>query len=105
MYPTLLQADPEVVDQLRSDMQSLLTEVSDLSRRNDEIMQARDQDLVVIQDLNAQIKEYKRKYELAKTELRNVKGASSISVGPTFLFADEIRSSYIPAFPADTKAR
>ena len=69
------QADPEVVDQLRSDMQGLLTEVSDLSRRNDEIMQARDQDLVVIQDLNAQIKEYKRKYELAKTELRNVKGA------------------------------
>jgi archaellum component FlaC len=82
-YLTLVQADPEALDQLRSDMQSLLTEVSELSRRNDEIMQARDQDLVVIQDLNAQIKEYKRKYELAKTELRNVKGALSISVGPT----------------------
>jgi protein SPA2 len=71
---SLVQADPEVLDQLRSDMQNLLTEVSDLSRRNDEIMQVREQDLVVIQDLNAQIKEYKRKYELAKTELRNIEG-------------------------------
>jgi hypothetical protein len=67
-------------------------------------MQARDQDLVVIQELNAQIKEYKRKYELAKTELRNVKGALSISVGPTSPFTDDMRSSYIPAFPADTQA-
>src|SRR5262249_40385085 len=68
------QTDPEVVDQLRSDMQALLTDLSDLSRRNDEIMQARDSDLAAIRDLNAQLKEYKRKYELAKTELRNVKG-------------------------------
>jgi hypothetical protein len=32
----------------------MLTAVSDLSRRNDEIMQAYDQDLVVVQDMNAQ---------------------------------------------------
>ena len=62
------------MEQLRSDMQGLLTELSDLSRRNDEIMQARDSDLGTIRDLDSQLKEYKRKYELAKTELRNVKG-------------------------------
>lgn len=57
-------------------MEGLLTELSDLSRRNDELMTAKDSDLVVIRDLDNQLKEYKRKYELAKTELRNVKGKS-----------------------------
>jgi len=68
------QADPEVIDQLRSDMEGLLSEVSDLSRRNDELMTSKDSDLVVIRDLDAQLKEYKRKYEQAKTELRSTKG-------------------------------
>lgn len=51
-----------------------MTELSDLSRRNDELMTAKDSDLVVIHDLDLQLKEYKRKYEQAKTELRSVKG-------------------------------
>lgn len=56
-------------------MEGLLTELSDLSRRNDELMTAKDSDLVVIRDLDTQLKEYKRKYEQAKTELRSMKGA------------------------------
>lgn len=72
-----LQADPDIVDQLRTDMEGLLTELSDLSRRNDELMTAKDSDLIVIRDLDMQLKEYKRKYEQAKTELRSVKGAST----------------------------
>ncbi|KAJ3867975.1 hypothetical protein EV359DRAFT_70843 [Lentinula novae-zelandiae] len=71
-------ADAEVVEQLRSDMQGLLIEVSDLSRRNDELMTAKDSDLVVIRDLDNQLKEYKRKYEQAKTELRSVKATSQL---------------------------
>lgn len=55
-------------------MEGLMTELSDLSRRNDELMTAKDSDLVVIRDLDSQLKEYKRKYEQAKTELRSVKG-------------------------------
>jgi hypothetical protein len=55
-------------------MEALISEVSDLSRRNDELMLSKDSDLVVIRDLDAQLKEYKRKYEQAKTELRSVKG-------------------------------
>lgn len=51
-----------------------MTELSDLSRRNDELMTAKDSDLIVIRDLDTQLKEYKRKYEQAKTELRSVKG-------------------------------
>lgn len=55
-------------------MEGLLSEVTDLSRRNDELMSSKDSDFVVIRDLDAQLKEYKRKYEQAKTELRSVKG-------------------------------
>ncbi len=55
-------------------MQGLLRELEELSRRNDELMTAKDSDLVVMRDLDAQLKEYKRKYEQAKTELRSVKG-------------------------------
>lgn len=55
-------------------MQGLLVELSDLSKRNDELMTAKDADLVVIRDLDNQLKDYKRKYEQAKTELRSVKG-------------------------------
>ncbi|KAE9408640.1 hypothetical protein BT96DRAFT_913786 [Gymnopus androsaceus JB14] len=71
-------ADAELVEQLRSDMQNLFVEVGDLSRRNDELMTAKDSDLVVIRDLDNQLKEYKRKYEQAKTELRSVKATSQL---------------------------
>lgn len=70
-------ANPEIMDQLRSDMEGLLAEVSDLSRRNDELMTSKDSDLVVIRDMDIQLKDYKRKYEQAKTELRSLKGALS----------------------------
>lgn len=56
-------------------MEGLMTELQDLSRRNDELMTAKDADLTVIRDLDTQLKEYKRKYEQAKTELRSVKGS------------------------------
>ncbi|KAJ7128977.1 hypothetical protein C8R43DRAFT_1026667 [Mycena crocata] len=71
-------ADPEIVDQLRNDMEGLLGELGDLSRRNDELMTAKDADLVVIRDLDNQLKDYKRKYEQAKTELRSVKATSQL---------------------------
>lgn len=71
-------ANPEIMDQLRSDMEGLLAEVSDLSRRNDELMTSKDSDLVVIRDMDIQLKDYKRKYEQAKTELRSLKATSQI---------------------------
>ncbi|GJE91341.1 hypothetical protein PsYK624_074900 [Phanerochaete sordida] len=74
--------DPEILDQLRSDMEGLMTELSDLSKRNDELMTAKDSDLVVIRDLDTQLKEYKRKYEQAKTELRSMKATSQLFLQP-----------------------
>ena len=38
-------------------------------------MIAKESDLAVIHNLDMQLKEYKRKYETAKTELRSFKGA------------------------------
>jgi protein SPA2 len=55
-------------------MERLLTELSRSSRLNDELMAAKDSDLAMIRDLETQLKEYNRKYEQAKTELRSVKG-------------------------------
>ncbi|KAF5385935.1 hypothetical protein D9615_002290 [Tricholomella constricta] len=84
------ETDMEIVDQLRSDMEGLLTELGDLSRRNDELMTAKDSDLVVIRELDQQLKDYKRKYEQAKTELRNVKATSQLFVqAPKFDRAED----------------
>ena len=71
-----LQDDRDLVDQLRNDMEGLFVELDNMNRRNDELMTAKDSDLAVIRDLDMQLKEYKRKYEQAKTELRSVKGKS-----------------------------
>lgn len=59
---------------MKSDIEGLVVEFGDLSRRNDELMTAKENDLNVIRDLDSQLKDYKRKYEQAKTELRSVKG-------------------------------
>jgi FtsZ-binding cell division protein ZapB len=71
------KADPEVVEQLRAEMEGLLMEINELSRRNDELVTSKESDNVLIRDLDNQLKDYKRKYEQAKTELRSVKGVSS----------------------------
>ena len=73
-----IKADPQLLRQLQSDMQGLMEELTELSRRNDELMTAKDADLAVIHDLDAQCKDYKRKYEMAKTELRGLKGSYSL---------------------------
>lgn len=70
----ILQVESENVEQLQNDMESLLNEINELSSRNDELMSAKDSDNALIRELDNQLKEYKRKYEQAKTELRSVKG-------------------------------
>ena len=41
-------------------MEGLIVEVSNLSRQKDELMTSKDSDLVVIRDLDVQLKEYKQ---------------------------------------------
>lgn len=85
------ETDKEFVEQLRTDMEGLLLELDNLNRRNDELMTAKDSDLSVIRDLNMQLKDYKRKYEQAKTELRSVKATSQIFLPtPKFEKSDDL---------------
>ena len=86
-------------------MEGLVLELSDLSRRNDELMTAKDADLAVIRDLDAQLKEYKRKYEQAKTELRGVKGEFETSQGCLLAITHTFDISYIPVVSSGTKIR
>lgn len=74
------QVDSEGVEQLRSDMEGLLMEVNELASRNDELMTAKESDNILIRDLDNQLKDYKRKYEQAKTELRSVKGKLKVPI-------------------------
>ncbi|KAG7090973.1 hypothetical protein E1B28_010040 [Marasmius oreades] len=73
-----VESDAELMEKLRSDMQNLITELGDLSRRNDELTTANHTQLISMRDLEHQVKEYKRKYEQAKTELRSVKATSQL---------------------------
>ncbi|GJJ08537.1 hypothetical protein Clacol_002755 [Clathrus columnatus] len=70
--------NPQLLEQLRSDLESVLMETNELSNRNEELLAARDKDNNIIRDLNSQMKEYKRKYEQAKTELRSLKATSQL---------------------------
>jgi hypothetical protein len=51
-------------------------------------MGAKDLDNLAIRDLDNQLKEYKRKYELAKTELRSVKGLCLLLISPCGLITN-----------------
>ncbi len=62
------------MEALRDQSQALVDTLREMSARTEEMMADKDADMLLIQTLNEQIKEYKRKYEQAKTELRNIKG-------------------------------
>ena len=85
-------------------MENLIAEVTDLSRRNDELMTSKDSDLVVIRDLDTQLKEYKRKYEQAKTELRSVKGISTHVSSQVLSYLHSIHSDF-SSLPSETQIR
>jgi hypothetical protein len=66
------------VEQLRNDMENLFNDLSDLSRRNDDLLAEKDNDMASIRELDIQLREYKRKYEQAKTELRSSRATSQL---------------------------
>jgi protein SPA2 len=76
-----------------------MNELNDLSRQNDELITSKDSDLILIRDLGNQLKEYKRKYEQAKTELRSVKGKNiTLAVHPHLIICHFFLSSFISHF-------
>ncbi|KAG9038295.1 component of the polarisome [Tulasnella sp. JGI-2019a] len=71
-------AQDAATNEMRNEMQNLLTELKDLSRRNDELLDEKDADLAMIHNLTNQLNDYKRKYEHAKTELRKFRATSQL---------------------------
>lgn len=77
---TELDEQEQLIQDLRSEVESLVQEIEQLSNRNEELVAEKDQDLTVIKDLSYQVQSYKRKYEQAKTELRQYKATSQLYV-------------------------
>ncbi|KAF8308269.1 hypothetical protein DL93DRAFT_2171228 [Clavulina sp. PMI_390] len=73
--------NPMIEEDLRQEMQALLESSQDMTRQIDELLADKEQDRLLVQTLTAQAKENKRKYEQAKTELRNHKATSQIAGG------------------------
>ncbi|KAG8904620.1 component of the polarisome [Tulasnella sp. 403] len=72
------RVSPEATNELRAEMQNLVDELKELAQRNDELLADKDADQTAIYNLTSQLKDYKRKYEHAKTELRNFKATSQL---------------------------
>ncbi|KAJ1306218.1 hypothetical protein OPQ81_010926 [Rhizoctonia solani] len=70
----------EVTEQLRREMQSLLTDLREMAASREDLAAERDADSQTIRELSSQVQEYKRKYEAAKTELRGLKATSQLYV-------------------------
>jgi regulator of replication initiation timing len=74
-----LQSDA-AVDELKTELHSLVEELNALSMRNDELMAEREQDAQGMNEMEAKVEEYKRKYDAVRIELRNLKGESKRSI-------------------------
>ena len=91
-----------MVEQLRNDTEGLLTELGDVSARNDELLAAREADARTIRELENQVREWRKKYENAKTELRSIKGNLTLFHTP-HLKLTMGHSSHLAALHAETQ--
>jgi len=74
--------DDQAVAELKGEIHSLVDELNALSLRNDEIMAEREQDAATVNDMEARVEEYRRKYDSVRIELRNLKGRSFVRRKP-----------------------
>jgi hypothetical protein len=66
----------EVTAELRKETRGLLDELKSLNSRHEELLAERESDQTQLRAADEQIEMFKKKYEQAKTELRNMKGSS-----------------------------
>ncbi|ESK93667.1 cell polarity protein [Moniliophthora roreri MCA 2997] len=84
------QSDGSDVAQLRANLEDLMSEMTDLQRRNDELDEQNRGHLRTIRDLEMKIKEQKFKYDQVKTELRSVKATSQLFLPVPKLEQDQL---------------
>ncbi|WVQ93612.1 hypothetical protein IAU59_000687 [Kwoniella sp. CBS 9459] len=70
----------QAVSELKSELHTLVDELNALSMRNDELMSEREQDAMGMNEMEARVEEYKRKYDAVRIELRNLKATSTMFV-------------------------
>ncbi|WRT63751.1 uncharacterized protein IL334_000676 [Kwoniella shivajii] len=70
----------QAVSELKMELHTLVDELNALSMRNDELMSEREQDALGMNDMEAKVEEYKRKYDAVRIELRNLKATSTMFV-------------------------
>ena len=64
----------EAVTELKQEIHNLVDELQSLSARNDALIAERDRDAQAMNEMEAKVDEYKRTYDSARVELRNLKG-------------------------------
>ncbi len=84
------------MQELQNEVISLVDELKMLSIRNDDMMAEKDVDMTTIQQLDDEAREYRRKWEATKTELRNLKGKSGIPGYNTFSADDTLSITQQP---------
>lgn len=60
--------------ELRNELTVLMEELGSLAVRNEELLADREEDAATIRRLEEESQEYKRRWEVTKTDLRNLKG-------------------------------
>jgi len=66
-----------VVAELKNEIHNLVDELNALSARNDDLVMERENDAQAINEMEAQVAEWKRKHDAVRIELRNLKGGST----------------------------
>lgn len=66
----------EVIDELKGEVGNLLDDLRDVNKRYEDLREQRERERQEKSDYEAEAREWRRKYEQAKVELRNVKGLS-----------------------------
>ena len=67
-------AQSDVTERLKIEMESLMETLKELNSRQDELFLDREADQARLEEAESEVIEWKRRYESAKSELRNLKG-------------------------------
>jgi chromosome segregation ATPase len=70
----MIPKSDQAASQLKYELHSLVEELTALSIRNDDLIAARESDAQAVNEMEARVEEYRRKYEAVRIELRNLKG-------------------------------
>ncbi|KAK9899371.1 hypothetical protein P389DRAFT_194371 [Cystobasidium minutum MCA 4210] len=75
--------EKDATENLKNEIEGLVFTLKEMNVRQDDLVNDREADLEKIRSLEEEVKEWKARYEQAKTELRELKATSQLFVRPT----------------------